>query len=77
MTQTIILKIWDEQEQKVTKTVEVDNVLSVRCERVFQSIGFFGDDIEIIIYPKYNNVEFTFNSELSKVFIYITEAKED
>lgn len=76
MTQTITLKIWD-KENKVAKEVKVNNVLSVRCESVFQSIGFFGNDIEILINPKYNNIDFSFTSDLSKVFIYITEAKED
>ena len=74
MTQTITLNIWN-KENKVAKKVEIDNVLSVRCESVFQTIGFFGDDIEILINPQYNNIEFTFTSDLSKVFIYITEAK--
>ena len=40
MTQTITLRIWNEQEQKVTKIVKVDNVLSIRCEKKFQPIDF-------------------------------------
>lgn len=74
MTQKITLKIWNNQEQKVTKTVEIDNVLSIRCESVIQSIVFFRAETEIIINPKYHDVEFSFTSDCSKVFIYITEA---
>lgn len=73
MTQTITLKIWNEQEQKVSN-VKVNNVLWVRFESVFQSIGFFGSDIEILINPDDTNIEFSFTDDKSRVFITITEA---
>ena len=75
MSKTITLRIWNEQECKVTKTVEVKNVLNVKFETKYNSgIDFTGNDIEIFIIPKYVNVDFKFVG--NNVFITIEDCEE-
>lgn len=75
MSKTITLRIWNEDEGKVTKTVEVDNVLNVKFETKHNTgIDFTGDDIEIFIFPKYVNVDFKFVG--NRVFITVKDRVE-
>ena len=75
MSKTITLRIWNEQEGKVTKTVEVKNVLNVKFETKYNNgIDFMGDDIEIFIIPKHVNVDFKFVG--NRVFITIEDCEE-
>ena len=61
MAQTITLRIWNEQEGKVTKNVEIDNVLSVEfCSKYSRDIDFFRDSTEIFIDPELSEIEFSF-----------------
>ena len=76
MTQTITLRIWNKQEQKVTKTVEVKNVLSVKFETTFNEITFMGSSIEIFIVPHLNDIEFNFTEDKEYVFITVKECEE-
>lgn len=74
MSKTITLRIWNEQEQKVTKTVKVKNVISIIWESKIQKIHFFGNNIEILIIPEIDEV--TFNCYPDTVEIIIIRHKE-
>jgi hypothetical protein len=75
MSKTITLRIWNEDEGRVSKTVEIDNVLNVKFETKYNNgIDFMGNDIEIFIIPKYVNVDFKFVG--NKVFITIEDSEE-
>lgn len=75
MTQTITLKIWNKQEQKVTKTVEIKNVLNVTFDAKYKEINFIGSKIEILILPELNDIEFNFNEDKEYVFLTIKDCE--
>lgn len=75
MSKTITLKIWNEDEGKVTKNVEVEKVLNVKFETKYNNgIDFMGNDIEIFIIPKYVNVDFKFVG--NRVFITVKDCEQ-
>ena len=76
MTQKITLRIWNEQEDKVTKSVEVEKVLSVEFETKYKQIDFIGNIIEILIVPRLNDIEFNFTDDKEYVFITVKDCEE-
>ena len=76
MSKTITLRIWNEDECKVSKTVEVANVLSVEFETKYKEITFTGDNAEILIVPHLNDIEFKFSEDKEYVFINIKDCEE-
>ena len=76
MSKTITLRIWNEQEDKVTKSVEVEKVLSVEFETKYKQIDFIGNIIEILIVPRLNDIEFNFTDDKEYVFITVKDCEE-
>lgn len=76
MTQTITLRIWNEQEGKVTKTIEIENVLSVEFKTKYKEITFCGNKIEILIVPHLNDIEFNFTEDEDYVFLTVKDSEE-
>ena len=75
MSKTITLQIWNEEEHKVTKTVEVENVLNVEFQTKLNSgIDFMSNEITIFVVPEYVDVHFKFFG--NKVFITIKDCEE-
>lgn len=75
MTQTITLRIWNKQEGKVTKTVEIKNVLNVTFDAKYKEINFIGSKIEILILPELNDIEFDFSTNKECVFITVKDCE--
>ena len=74
MTQTITLKIWDEDNQR-TKEVKVSNVLSVKFSSKYcNEIDFFRDSTEIFIDTELSDIEFSFLG--NAVFITVKDCEE-
>ena len=76
MSKTITLNIWNEDEGNVTKSVEIENVLSVEIETKYKEITFCGNEIEILIVPHLNDIEFNFTDDKEYVFITIKDREE-
>ena len=77
MSKTITLRIWNEQEGKVTKTVEIKNVLTVSFDaKTYNEINFIASEIEILIDSKLNDIEFKFSEDKEYVFITVKDRVE-
>lgn len=76
MTQKITLRIWNKYEAKVTRSVEIPNVLSVTFETKYKEITFCGNEIEIFIVPHLNDIEFDFTDDKKYVFITVKDREE-
>lgn len=75
MTQTITLRIWNEQEGKVTKSVEIANVLNVTFDVKYKEIYFIDNIIEILILPELNDIEFDFSTDKKFVFLKVKDCE--
>ena len=76
MSKTITLRIWNEQEGKLTKTVEIGNVLSVKFETKLNEIIFMDSRTEIFIAPGLSDIEFNFSEDKKYVFITVKSCEE-
>ena len=77
MSKTITLRIWNEQEGRVTKTVEVKNVISVEfASKYCPGIDFIEEDIEIFIVPGLIDIEFNFSEDKEYVFLTVKDCEE-